>query len=130
MNLTITSHSTLDNKSTETQPETKSYYQRRSRTDILIDILNAAGRDGNTKCKIQYKALLSWTQTKQYFNVMIENELLGCKEGKNCYYCTDKGQRFLDMMHEIHESPEIKELVGKINLLYERKQQLRRHRTF
>ncbi len=47
----------------------------RSRTEIVANILDAAN-GGATKTKIMYKAFLSYTQLKEYFSILIENNLI------------------------------------------------------
>ena len=47
----------------------------RSRTEIVAVILDAAN-GGSTKTKIMYKAFLSYAKLREYFSVLLENNLL------------------------------------------------------
>jgi predicted transcriptional regulator len=49
--------------------------QYRSITEIVGNILDAAN-GGATKTKIMYNAFLSYNQLKEYFSILIENNLI------------------------------------------------------
>ena len=74
----------------------------RSRTDISVLILEAAN-GGATKTKIMYKAFLSYAQLKEYFTILIENELLEYDEGRRFYRTTEKGIRLLQITNQFDE---------------------------
>ena len=71
----------------------------RSRTEIVATILDAAN-GGSTKTKIMYKAFLSYAQLREYFSVLLENNLLYI-DGDHTYKTTEKGLNFLKMHNEI-----------------------------
>ena len=73
----------------------------RSRTEIVAVILDAAN-GGSTKTKIMYKAFLSYAQLREYFSVLLENNLLYIDEDHK-YKTTEKGLNFLKMHSEIGE---------------------------
>jgi predicted transcriptional regulator len=73
----------------------------RSRTEIVAMILDAAN-GGSTKTKIMYKAFLSYAQLREYFSVLLENNLLYIDEDHK-YKTTEKGLNFLKMHNEIGE---------------------------
>ena len=73
----------------------------RSRTEIVAMILEAAN-GGATKTKIMYKAFLSYAQLREYFSVLLENNLLYI-DGDHTYRTTEKGLNFLKMNNEIGE---------------------------
>ena len=73
----------------------------RSRTEIVAMILEAAN-GGATKTKIMYKAFLSYAQLREYFSVLLENNLLYI-DGDHTYRTTEKGLNFLKMHNEIGE---------------------------
>ena len=74
----------------------------RSRTDIVALILEAAN-GGATKTKIMYKAFLSYAQLKQYLTVLLQNDLLEYREGKQNFRTTQKGLRLLQMRNQCDE---------------------------
>ena len=74
----------------------------RSRTEIVGNILDAAN-GGATKTKIMYKAFLSYNQLKEYFSILIENNLIEYLDGTHKFKTTEKGLNFLKMHNEIGE---------------------------
>ena len=74
----------------------------RSRTEIVGNILDAAN-GGATKTKIMYKAFLSYNQLKEYFSILIENNLIEYLDGVHKFKTTEKGLNFLKMHNEIGE---------------------------
>ena len=74
----------------------------RNRTEIVGNILDAAN-GGATKTKIMYKAFLSYNQLKEYFSILIENNLIEYIDGTHKFKTTEKGLNFLKMHNEIGE---------------------------
>ena len=74
----------------------------RSSTEIVSNILDAAN-GGATKTKIMYTAFLSYNQLKEYFSILIENNLIEYLDGTQTYKTTEKGLNFLKMHNEIGE---------------------------
>lgn len=74
----------------------------RSRTDIVALILEAA-QDGASKTKIMYKAFLSYTQLKEYINILLENSLLEYYPEEEIFRINEKGRRFLELYAQISE---------------------------
>ena len=74
----------------------------RSRTEIVGNILDAAN-GGATKTKIMYTAFLSYNQLKEYFSILIENNLIEYLDGTRTFKTTEKGLNFLKMNNEIGE---------------------------
>ena len=74
----------------------------RSRTEIVSNILDAAN-GGATKTKIMYTAFLSYNQLKEYFSILIENNLIEYLDGTQTYKTTEKGLNCLKMYREIGE---------------------------
>ncbi|MGI0052128.1 MAG: winged helix-turn-helix domain-containing protein [Nitrososphaeraceae archaeon] len=74
----------------------------RNRTEIVGNILDAAN-GGATKTKIMYKAFLSYNQLKEYFSILIENNLIEYIDGAHKFKTTEKGLNFLKMNNEIGE---------------------------
>ena len=81
----------------------------RSRTDIVVQILDTASGDGVSKTKIMYKAYLSYAQLKEYLSVLEANGLLEQDEAEKLYKITEKGRKFMkvyDQMHELTGPPQ------------------------
>ena len=88
------------------------YRSRRSRTDIVGSILEAAN-GGATKTKIMYKAFLSYAQLKEYLTVLLENGLLEYEEGRQFFRTTEKGVRLLQMYNQFDEIMSIESVKKK-----------------
>jgi predicted transcriptional regulator len=56
-----------------------------------------------TKTKIMYSAFLSYSQLKDYLDILIENNLLEYLEGTQTYKTTEKGLNYLKTNNEIGE---------------------------
>ncbi len=69
--------------------------KNRSTNDISSMILKLAINGRLTKCKIMYKAFLSYAQLKVYLRILQEKDLLEYQETKGTYITTDKGLNFL-----------------------------------
>jgi len=74
----------------------------RSRTEIVSNILDAAN-GGATKTKIMYTAFLSYNQLKEYFSILIENNLIEYLDGTHKFKTTAKGLNLLKMHNEMAE---------------------------
>jgi predicted transcriptional regulator len=74
----------------------------RNRTEIVGNILDAAN-GGATKTKIMYTTFLSYNQLKEYFSILIENNLIEYLDGTRTFKTTEKGLNFLKMHNEIGE---------------------------
>ena len=74
----------------------------RGRTEIVATMLEAANGRA-TKTKIMYSAFLSYSQLKDYLDILIENNLIECLEGTQTFRTTEKGLNFLKMHNEIGE---------------------------
>lgn len=76
----------------------------------MNSILRSLGH-GATKTQIMYRAYLSFTQLKEYLNLLEQKSLLASESGSNLYKLTEKGLRFMNAFDEIQElvSPTTKE---------------------
>ena len=74
--------------------------KNRGRTEMLATMLGAA-KGKATKTKIMYSAFLSYSQLKDYLDILIENNLLEYFEGTQTYKTTEKRLNFLKMNNEI-----------------------------
>lgn len=67
----------------------------RSRTEIISEILELAKDSGSSKTRIMYGAYLSYSQLKEYLDVLLYNGMLSHNKGTNKYHTTQKGTDFL-----------------------------------
>ena len=88
----------------------------RSRTEIVSNILEAAN-GGVTKTKIMYKAYLSYNQLREYFSILIENNLLEYLEGTQTYKTTEKGLNLLKIHNEMGELLQQSNTINKNELI-------------
>lgn len=89
---------------------------RRSKLDIVLDVLGAV-RDGNDKpTRIMYRANLSWTPMRRALKSLVENGLLeeigntGSQRSKKRYALTEKGLgvlRYFDRASDLIDIEEI-----------------------
>lgn len=70
--------------------------KNRSRTDIIVSMLEAA-RNGGRKTKIMYSSYLSSHQLRPYLELVIGNGLLEYDSTKERYRTTERGLRLLDL---------------------------------
>nr|WP_048815434.1 winged helix-turn-helix domain-containing protein [Methanosalsum zhilinae] len=71
---------------------------RRSRTDIVLDILNIAS-NGATKTKIVYGANLNSSIAKKYINDLKDKGLI--EQRSNIFVMTEKGKEYRDLTKEL-----------------------------
>jgi predicted transcriptional regulator len=74
----------------------------KNKTEIGGNILDAAN-GGASKTKIMYTAFLSYNQLKEYFSILIENNIIEYLDGTHKFKTTGKGLNFLKMHNEIGE---------------------------
>jgi len=75
---------------------------RRSRNWIISEILDVC-RTGSNKTRIVYQANLNFNTVTPYMDLLIKNNLLEVKPGKNVLYeTTDKGISFLVNFNQIN----------------------------
>jgi predicted transcriptional regulator len=68
--------------------------KNRSRTEIISLILEAA-KEGASRTKILYKAMLSYTQARDYLTALLEAGLV--EKVDNTFKTTEKGIQFLQI---------------------------------
>ncbi|MFX0094080.1 MAG: winged helix-turn-helix domain-containing protein, partial [Candidatus Hodarchaeota archaeon] len=69
--------------------------KHRSRLKILEDILSVINDgEGVRKTQVMYKAYLSYDLLNRYLKDILEAGLVTCDE-VNCYWLTEKGEKFL-----------------------------------
>jgi predicted transcriptional regulator len=75
---------------------------RRSKNAIISEILYIC-KDGASKTRIVYQANLNFRTVNAYIDLLIKNNLLEIKQGKNILYeTTDKGISLLDNFKHIN----------------------------
>jgi len=80
------------------------YMKYRGRSEIIAVILETANdSSGVNKTRIMYKAVLSYTQLREYLSLIIENGLMEYLEGEHRYRITEKGIHFLQIYNRIRE---------------------------
>jgi len=78
---------------------------RRSRTEVVVDILNEA-LDGANKTRIMYRANLNFLRFNRYLSEMLENGLLTGENdggGRVVYRVTEDGKALLKTLHKAQE---------------------------
>ena len=75
---------------------------KRSKHVIVSQILDIC-KDGACKTKIVYQANLNFRTVNPYINLLIKNNLLEVRQGKNVLYeTTDRGIHLLDDFKQIN----------------------------
>ena len=67
----------------------------RSRTEVVMMMLEAANNGRATITKIMHRALLSHSVSKEYLTLLVEHDLLVHEKGNQTYITTEKGKRLL-----------------------------------
>ena len=77
----------------------------RSRTEIIASILYAIqqGGDDITRTKLMYKTLLSYTQFKEYAEMLIGNGLIEYEKLDKRFRITEQGIAFLKSWEQIEQ---------------------------
>ena len=84
----------------------------RSRSEIIVAIMEAANGGGATKTMIMYKAVLSYDRMKEYLSSLAEDDLIEYEQGRMTYRTTAKGMRLLQLYNNVNEM--VQPLVIKI----------------
>ena len=72
--------------------------------DIIAEILQSAQVDqGITKTRVMYEVQLSFTQIKEYFQYLQQNELVSYDKENRVFRTTTKGKKFLKLYNEMTE---------------------------
>ncbi len=78
---------------------------RRSRTEVIIDILTEA-RHGANKTRIMYRANLNFLRCNRYLSEMLENGLLREENHENgpvTYVVTESGEALLKTLQKAQQ---------------------------
>jgi predicted transcriptional regulator len=75
----------------------------RSRTEIIGLILQAVEEEPLTRSKIMYRAMLNFTQVKDYTSLLTEEDLLKYVMLDKKFAITDKGRQFLSLFNKTNE---------------------------
>jgi len=78
--------------------------KRRSRTEVIIDILTEASRGAN-KTRIMYRANLNFCRFNRYFSKLMEEGLIIASDnpGGIVYQTTEKGRKLLNLLRSASE---------------------------
>lgn len=81
---------------------------KRSRFEIIIDILNAS-MGGANKTKVVYDARLNFKQAEEYLNFLIEAGLITQEvEGKKkTFHTTEKGKEMVSKFKELTDNADL-----------------------
>lgn len=91
----------------------------RSRIQIVAEILESitsiattsADNGKATSTKIMYKAYLSYTQLKEYLDLLLRNDLIRYQESKRTFIITDKGMNLLELYNQLNKSVSAKQIM-------------------
>ena len=91
----------------------------RSRIQIAAEILESitsiastsADNGKVTSTKIMYKAFLSYTQLKEYLDLLLRNDLIRYQESKGTFMITDKGMHLLELYNQLNKFISAKEII-------------------
>jgi predicted transcriptional regulator len=92
----------------------------RSRSEIIVAIMEAANGGGATKTMIMYKAVLSYDRMKEYLSSLAEDGLIEYEQGRMTYRTTAKGMRLLQLYNNVNEmvQPSVIKIEKKNNNLF------------
>ena len=79
-----------------------------NRIEMLAFILEVTG-NGNTKTKIMYKACLSHTQLKEFFQILEQHGLMEKQKDSRFYKVTEKGKSFLHNYRRMNVMNQLKD---------------------
>lgn len=76
---------------------------RRTKFDIIVDIIHLTMDGGANKTRIVYGANLNFKIANKYIDFLLDNGLIReeVKEGKKYYFATEKGVQFLKLFREL-----------------------------
>ena len=91
----------------------------RSRIQIVAEILESitsivttsVDNGKATSTKIMYKAFLSYTQLKEYLDLLLRNDLIRYQESKGTFMTTDKGMHLLELYNQLNKFISAKEII-------------------
>jgi predicted transcriptional regulator len=74
----------------------------RGHTEVAARVLDAANSgNGATATQIMYSAFLSHNETKEYLEILTENNLLDYDRQSSKYKTTEKGAKFLKLYNDV-----------------------------
>ncbi len=76
---------------------------RRSRLEIMVDVLRAINKGIDKPTRIMYKANLSWNSLTEALNSLLEQGLIMKKDGdmRIAYEIADKGKQIVNFFDEV-----------------------------
>jgi predicted transcriptional regulator len=81
--------------------------------ESIISIANTTTADNGkvTSTKIMYKAFLSYTQLREYLDLLLRNDLIRYQESKGTFIITDKGMHLLELYNQLNKSISTKQIM-------------------
>jgi len=88
--------------------ESEEVSRRRTRFDIMVDILSVSA-EGANKTKIVYGANLNFKLANEYIGFLIDSDLLSQEKNKNgkIFTTTDKGMDLLNKFRELNDAVQL-----------------------
>jgi len=81
--------------------------KRRSRLEIMLEILSTIKSGNDKPTKIMYAVNISWNPTQKMLSSMVEQDLLEVNPGeglsRRLYVITEKGVKVLDYFLKVNE---------------------------
>lgn len=76
----------------------------RSRTEVVMMMLETANKRRATITKIMHRTFLSHSVSKEYLTLLVEHDLLVHEKGDQTYITTEKGKRLLKLCSKMDGS--------------------------
>jgi predicted transcriptional regulator len=76
----------------------------RSRTEVVMMMLETANNGSATITKIMHRTFLPHSVSKEFLTLLVERELLVHEKGNQTYITTEKGKRLLRLCNKMDGS--------------------------
>jgi predicted transcriptional regulator len=76
----------------------------RSRTEVVMMMLETANNGSATITQIMHRTFLSHSVSKEYLTLLVEHDLLVQEKGNQTYITTEKGKRLLKLYSKMDGS--------------------------
>jgi predicted transcriptional regulator len=77
--------------------------KRRSRSEVILSILEATNGNRGRITEIQYKTYLSYNLLREYLLHLLESDLIEYIEGERTFKTTPKGMQVLQVYNKMDE---------------------------
>lgn len=79
--------------------------KKRSRWELIYDILKATHEGGFTKSRIMHKAYLDWRNFKKHFDLLIDEGFIArCDSSTDKYENTERGKKLLKQLRKVDKT--------------------------